>query len=264
MIDKCKLPRVALAWLLVSAAVAARAAHADSGPESEPDSSSRAVAAAHGAAEAIDFNRDIRPILSENCFYCHGQDANKREADLRLDVRAAAIEAGAIVPGDAGASGIVERILSDDPEMQMPPPKSNRRLTAEQKKLLQRWIADGAEYLEHWAFTAPVRPVPPDEPEKPAEPADIATREHQSSAESGPWSRSPIDRFIAARLPEVGLAPSPEADRATLIKRLAIDLTGLPPAPEEIEAFVSDKAPDAYERLVDRYLSKPGYGERQS
>jgi hypothetical protein len=193
----------------------------------------------------LDFNRDIRPILSENCFYCHGQDGQKREADLRLDDRAAAIAAGAIVPGDAGASTMLERIHSTDPDVQMPPPDSNRRLSAEQKQLLDRWIRAGADYAPHWAFVAPQRPQPPAVPR-----AD--------------WVRNEIDRFVLAKLEAAGLEPAAEADRATLIRRLHADLVGLPPTPEEVDAFVADPDPDAYESLVARLLDLPHYGERMA
>ena len=209
---------------------------------------SAAAVLATGRAEelpALDFNRDIRPILSENCFYCHGQDGNKREADLRLDDRAAAIEAGAIVPGDPGASTMLERIHSTDPDVLMPPPTSNRRLSDDQKKLLDRWIRDGAEYEPHWAFTAPVRPMPPE-------------------VKRADWARNDVDRFVLAKIEAVGLAPSPEADRATLVRRLHADLTGLPPTPEEVDAFVADPRPEAYELLVDRLLASPHYGERMA
>jgi hypothetical protein len=200
-----------------------------------------------GRAEDVplNFNRDVRPILSENCFYCHGQDANKRQADLRLDLRDAALKAGAIVPKDVAKSSLVKRIHSDDPEQLMPPAKSNRRLTAEQKKLLERWISEGAEYQSHWAFVAPVRP---------AEPA----------VQKAEWVRNSIDRFVLAKLEEQKLAPSPEADRATLIKRLSIDLIGLPPTPAEVDAFVADADPQAYEKLVERLLKSPHYGERMA
>jgi hypothetical protein len=193
----------------------------------------------------LDFNRDIRPILSENCFYCHGQDGNKREADLRLDVREAAVAARAIVPGDPGASAILERIHSTDEDVVMPPPSSNRRLSEAQKKLLDRWIAEGAAYEQHWAFTVPVRPAPP-----------VVGRPD--------WSRNDIDRFVLVKLEAAGLAPSPEADRPTLIRRLHADLVGLPPTPEEVDAFVSDTDPQAYDKLVDRLLASPHYGERMA
>jgi hypothetical protein len=195
--------------------------------------------------DAVDFNRDIRPILSENCFYCHGQDPAKREADLRLDDREAALAARAIVPGDPGASTLLERIHSTDADVQMPPPDSNRRLSAEQKQLLDRWIRAGADYAPHWAFVAPERPQPP-------------------AVRQADWVRNDIDRFVLAAIEQAGLAPSPEADRTTLIRRLHADLVGLPPTPEEVDAFVADSRPDAYERLVARLLASPHYGERQA
>ncbi|MFM8379722.1 MAG: DUF1549 domain-containing protein, partial [Planctomycetia bacterium] len=197
------------------------------------------------AEAALDFNRDIRPILSENCFYCHGQDGQKREADLRLDDRAAAIEAGAIVPGDPGASVMLERIHSTDPDVVMPPPNSNRRLSDAQKQMLDRWIREGAEYKQHWAFTAPVKPTLPE-------------------VKQADWVRNDIDRFVLAKIEAAGLAPSPEADRATLIRRLHADLVGLPPTPEEVDAFSADPDPQAYEKLVDRLLASPHYGERMA
>ncbi|MFM9011238.1 MAG: PSD1 and planctomycete cytochrome C domain-containing protein [Planctomycetota bacterium] len=204
-----------------------------------------AIAARPVPAADINFNRDIRPILSENCFSCHGQDATKREADLRLDTREAAVATGAIVPGNGGASTALERIHSTDPDVQMPPPRSNRWLTAEQKDLLERWIAGGAEYAPHWAFVAPVRPAAP--------PVDRAD-----------WPRSDVDRFVLAKIEAAGLAPAPEAERATLIRRLHADLTGLPPTPQEVDAFVADPDPQAYEQLVDRLLASPHYGERMA
>ena len=193
----------------------------------------------------VDFNRDIRPILSENCFYCHGQDSSKRKADLRLDQRAAALEAGAIVPKDPAASELVKRIQSSDPSTRMPPPKSNRRLSAEQKKVLEQWIREGAPYAKHWAFVAPQRPPLP-------------------TVKRADWVRTPIDAFVMAALEREGLAPSPEADRPTLIRRLSIDLTGLPPTPKDVDAFVADTDPKAYENLVDRLLASKHYGERMA
>ena len=197
------------------------------------------------SAQAIDFNRDIRPILAENCFYCHGQDSNKRQAELRLDQRDGAIKSGAITPGDLAKSSLIARIHSEDPDQLMPPPKSNRRLSVEQKKLLERWITEGANYQAHWAFVTPARP---------AEPAVQRTD----------WIRNPIDRFVLAKLESEQLSPSPEADRATLIRRLSIDLTGLPPTPQEVDAFIADQDDKAYEKLVDRLLSNPHYGERMA
>ena len=151
------------------------------------------------AQTPVDFNRDVRPILSENCFFCHGQDANQRQADLRLDVGEAAVDAGAIVAGDSAASSLIERIKSDDPDFMMPPPDSNRRLNPDQKQTLERWIDQGASYQKHWAFVAPNRPALP-------------------AVRSETWIRNPIDRFVLAKLESVGLNPSPEPDRATLIK----------------------------------------------
>lgn len=197
------------------------------------------------AAQEIDFNRDIRPLLSENCFYCHGQDGNKRQAGLRLDVREDAIDGGAIVPSDLDASLLIERIDTDDVDMMMPPIDSNRHLTADQKALLRQWIAEGAQYSEHWAFV---------KPERPEEPA----------VRNEAWVRNPIDRFVLAKLERQGLEPSPEADRETLIRRLSIDLIGLPPTPEEVKAFVSDTDPKAYEKVVERLLASPHYGERMA
>jgi hypothetical protein len=203
------------------------------------------LAAVAAAEPPLDFNRDIRPILSENCFYCHGQDAQKREADLRLDDRQAAIDARAIVPGDPGASTILERIHSTDPDVLMPPPNSNRRLSEDQKKLLDRWIKAGAEYKQHWAFTPPKQPAAPE-------------------VKQADWVRNDIDRFVLAKIEAAGLVPAPEADRATLIRRLHADLVGLPPTPDEVDAFVADSRPEAYEVLVDRLLASPHYGERMA
>ena len=200
------------------------------------------------AGEQLDFNRDIRPILAENCFYCHGQDASKREADLRLDQQASAIEAGAIKPGDPAASELLTRIHADDSDVLMPPPNSNRRLSAEQKAMLARWIDEGATYTPHWAYVAPKRPEPPPV----TDPTLVA------------WPRNAIDQFILAKLTAAGLQPAPEANRATLIRRLHADLTGLPPTPTEVDAFMADSSPTAYEQLVDRLLASPHYGERMA
>jgi hypothetical protein len=202
------------------------------------------------ATQKVDFNRDVRPILSENCFYCHGQDPNHRKAGLRLDAREPALqpaESGevAIVPGDPKKSALLERIVSSDRDELMPPPNSHRKLTEAQKETLKRWIAEGAEYQPHWAFVVPQRPAFPE-------------------VRRADWSRNGIDRYVLGKLEEHGLPPSPEADRPTLIRRVTLDLTGLPPSPEDVDAFVSDPAPDAYERLVDRLLASPHYGERMA
>lgn len=208
------------------------------------------AAAAFAEEAPLSFNHDIRPILSENCFYCHGQDSNQRKGNLRLDLRENALRAGesgevVVVPGKPEESALIQRITSSDREEQMPPPKSHRTLTAEQKEKLRRWIAEGAEYQQHWAFMTPVRPALPE-------------------VKRADWARNGIDRFVLARLEQEGLEPSAEADRATLIRRVTLDLTGLPPTPEEVDAFLADTSPDAYERLVDRLLANPHYGERMA
>ncbi|HEX6961736.1 MAG TPA: DUF1549 domain-containing protein, partial [Lacipirellula sp.] len=197
----------------------------------------------------LEFNRDVRSILSENCFACHGFDEAAREADLRLDVAESALADrggyAAIVPGDLEASEVWLRISSDDESLVMPPVDSHRELSAEQREILRRWIAEGAKYEKHWSFIPPVKAVLP-EVSQPA------------------WVRNEIDRFVMARLDAEGLKPSPEADRRMLVRRLYFDLTGLPPSAEEVEAFVNDDSPDAYERLVDRLLASPHYGERMA
>lgn len=191
----------------------------------------------------LKFNRDIRPILAENCFACHGPDAKHREAELRLDVRDGALANQAIVPGDPQASRLIERIVTDDAEQRMPPASSKKTLSDSQKALLKRWIAEGAEYQKHWAFEPPRKSSPP----------EIAGVDH------------PIDRFIQARLSEDGLAPSPLASRETLIRRVSLDLIGLPPTIAEIDDFLAAAERDAeaaYRDLVDRLLDSPHYGER--
>ena len=203
-----------------------------------------AVAAPLAAAEGkLSFNRDIRPILSENCFACHGFDAKKREADLRLDTaEGAAMDLGgyqAIVSGSLEKSEAWERILSTDPDEIMPPPKSHKTLTDAQKKTLKRWIEEGAVYERHWSLERPVKPAVPAE-------------------------GRPIDHFLAAPLAAKQLALQPEADRATLIRRVAFTLTGLPPTLAEVDAFEKDGSPGAYEAMVDRYLQSPRYGEEMA
>jgi hypothetical protein len=196
------------------------------------------------AGEGPSYNQDIRPILVENCFGCHGADSAHRAADLRLDVRDDAVESGAIVPGDSDSSAMLDRICSDDPDEVMPPPAAKKTLSAEQKALLERWITAGAEYEPHWSF------IPPKRPDLPA-------------VKNETWVKTPIDRFILARLEAEGLAPAPEADRRTLARRVALDLTGLPPEPAVVEAFVADTHPDAYERLVDSLLASLEWGEHR-
>ena len=186
-------------------------------------------------SEAVDFNRDIRPILSNNCFFCHGPDGETREADLRLDIREDALEAFAFVPGDPEESELVYRILSEDSDEVMPPPSSNKSLSNDERELLQRWIAEGAEYEKHWAYTPIERPA-----------------------------LDGIDAIVAKRLKQNDLGFSPEASKTTLIRRLSFDLTGLPPKPEAVQAFVQDKDPKAYEKLVDELLASKHYGEKMA
>ena len=205
---------------------------------------SAALAVRASVAAEPTFSRDVLPILSDKCIYCHGPDANHRKADLRLDVEEAAKAPhkggrAAIVPGDAGASLAMERLLSADPDEKMPPPDSHKEVTAAQIDVLRRWIEAGAKWGRHWAFEPVVRPVPPAE-------------------------GHPVDAFVAASHREQGLDFSPEAEKATLIRRVTLDLTGLPPTPEEVAAFSSDGSPGAYERLVDRLLASPRFGERMA
>jgi hypothetical protein len=208
-----------------------------------------AYAADGPVPDRVQFNRDVRPILSDNCFRCHGPDQNHREADLRLDLpegyAGTTEHPGVVIPRDPARSRLMARITSSDPDEVMPPRDSGKSLTARDITVLRRWIEQGAEYQGHWAFLAPQRPALP----QIENPAAAATE---------------IDRFLLARLTTAGLQPNPEADRVTLCRRLHFDLTGLPPTPEEVDAFVNDRRPDAYERLVDRLLESPHYGERMA
>jgi hypothetical protein len=201
------------------------------------------VTGAQAAEPPVSFNRDIRPILSNNCFACHGPDPKHREADLRLDVRESAVETEAISPNVPDKSKLIARITSTDAETQMPPPKSQKKLTAREIELLRRWIAEGAKYEGHWAFLPVVAAKP------------------QAVADGG-WVKNDVDRFVLAELAKHSITPSPEADRATLIRRVSLDLIGLLPSPEEVKEFVNDPRTDAYEQLVDRLLKSPHYGER--
>lgn len=208
-----------------------------------------ATCAAEPAAGEISFNRDIRPILSDHCFQCHGPDAAHRKADLRLDTEAGAkADLGghrAIVPGDAAASELVRRIKAADAEERMPPADFKRPLSAAEIAILEKWIAQGAKWQGHWSFLPPVRPRPP-------------------AVKNSAWPRGLIDAFVLARLEAEGLAPSSEADKTTLLRRVAFDLTGLPPTPAEVDAFAADESPEAFERVVDRLLASPRYGERMA
>ncbi len=200
---------------------------------------------AAGAGEKVSFNRDIRPILSDKCFHCHGPDEKERKGKLRLDLRDAALKGGengpvAIVPGKPDESDVLVRVLSKDKDEVMPPPKTHKPVSTAEADLLRRWIAEGAEYQGHWAFLKPERMEPPMN------------------------TPNPIDGFILKKLAEQGLEPSPEASRETLIRRATLDLTGLPPTAEEVIAFQKDTAPGAYERVVDRLLASPRYGEHMA
>ncbi len=197
------------------------------------------------AAESIDYSRDIRPILSENCFQCHGQDPAKREAKLRLDTFEGQRKGDTIVPGKPDDSELVYRVFSDEEDVQMPPRTSHRSLSSEQRTLLRRWIEEGAPFSPHWAFTRIERPKPP-------------------AVHARGWVINPIDQFVLAKLEHEKLAPSPEASRETLIRRVTLDLIGLPPTLAEIDAFLRDRKPGAYERVVDRLLASPRYGERMA
>lgn len=198
-------------------------------------------------AETVDFARDIRPILSDKCFHCHGPDEAERKADLRLDTREGLLESGALVPGKPTESELIARILSADPDDVMPPPKSKLSLSKGDRELLRRWVAEGAEFRGHWSF----EPIP-------------STAENQPVRSERPDRRNSIDDFVHARLREVSWEPAPEADRRTLIRRLSLDLTGLPPTAQEVEAFIADSSPGAYEKVVDRLLASPHYGERMA
>ncbi|MCP4170489.1 MAG: DUF1553 domain-containing protein [Fuerstiella sp.] len=203
------------------------------------------ISSAATAAE-ISFNRDIRPILSDVCFKCHGPDEQQRVGEFRLDTKAGAfgvVEDGhALVPHDVAGSLLFQKITSSDPDAQMPPPDSGRKLSARQVELLRQWIVEGAPWQEHWAF------IPPQKPPLPA-------------IRASGWCRNPIDHFVLARLEREGLQPSVTADRRTLIRRATLDLNGLPPTPEEVEAFVEDESSDAWSRVIDRLLRSPRYGE---
>ena len=210
-----------------------------------------AIARGEGAVKTIDFNRDVRPILSENCFTCHGPDEAKRKGKLRLDRKDDAFapaESGeiAIVPGKPDASELIKRATSHDADERMPPKKADKKpLAAAEIEVLRRWIAEGAEYKGHWAFIAPVRPAVP-------------------VVKDAAWPRNEVDRFLLAHLESKALKPSAEADARTLIRRMSLDLTGLPPTPQEVNAFIADVKPGAYERLADRLLASPRYGEKMA
>ncbi len=207
------------------------------------------VACAPRLAVAADdlpgFNRDIRPILAEKCYACHGPDSGTRKADLRLDTEAGSHES-VIVPGDAESSEVISRVSSDDPDQRMPPPSSKKSpLTPQQVELLRKWINAGGKYEQHWAYIPPVRPNVPE-------------------VKRADWPRNDIDHFLLADQEKHGIGPGPEADRVTLVRRIYFDLTGLPPTPAQVDEFVNDSHPDAYEKLVDKLLASPAFGERMA
>jgi hypothetical protein len=208
------------------------------------------VSAAAANKGGVDFDRDIRPILADNCFACHGPDEKERKAKLRFDRKEEAfqtLKSGglAIVPGHPEKSEMIRRITTRDEDDLMPPPKSGKKLAPAQIDLLRRWVAEGAKWQSHWSFVKPERPPVP----------NVKDRK---------WPRNDLDYFVLQRLEKEGLRPSPRADKPTLIRRAALDLTGLPPTPQEVDAFLADKGPDAYEKLVDRLLDSPRYGEHEA
>ena len=206
-------------------------------------------ATARAQAQPVSFNRDIRPLLSDHCFQCHGPDEAQRKADLRLDTAAGALakhgDTQAISPGDLDHSEVWQRLISDDPELRMPPAKTGRTLTNAQRELIRRWILDGAKWEAHWSW------IPPQKTELPV-------------VQNEAWCRSPLDRFVLQKIEQAGLAPAPEADRITWLRRVTLDLTGLPPTPAEADAFLADQTDSAYETVVQRLLQSPRYGERMA
>lgn len=217
------------------------------GSLNRPPTNFAVVTPTRGQSEEISFNRDVRPIFSDNCYACHGPDANTREAELRLDIEANAFRPhgefeAAIIRGDPDNSPVYQRITSTKKSEIMPPVDSHKTLSADEKEIIRQWIEQGAEWEGHWAFIKPTKP----------------------SAPISDWSEHPIDGFIAAKQAEAGLAPNPAADRATLARRLALDLTGLPATPEAVARFMEDPRPDAYEAYVDELLASPAYGEHQA
>ena len=202
------------------------------------------------AAETVNFSRDVRPIFSSKCFQCHGPDEDNREGGFRLDEKESAFgEADSgespIVPGDVDASELIARIISDDPDVRMPPADSKKDLTDEEIATIVRWVEQGADWQGHWAF------IPPQQSELP----DVSTPD---------WPRNSIDYYILARLDAAGLKPTPTADKRMLIRRVTFDLTGLPPTLDEMEVFLDDTNDGAYKRLVERLLGKTEYGEHMA
>lgn len=204
--------------------------------------------------DKVSFKRDVRPILSNHCFACHGPNEAHREADMRLDIAS-----------DFDTEAAIERITSDDPDMIMPPPSLNKPLDAEQIATLKSWLDAGAPYEQHWAFIAPSAVEPPTVTIAADKLAALdGNNQGNQTVDARAWTAQPIDRFVLASLEKAGLSPSPAADRRTLIRRVTLDLTGLPPTPAEVEAFLSDTSPEAYSRLVERLLNEPAYGEHSA
>ncbi len=204
----------------------------------------------HAPAARLDYNRDVRPILAAKCFHCHGADPKAIQAGLRLDTHDGAVSKlasghKAIVPGKIAASEVIARIFSKNSALIMPPVSANKALTPAEQITIKRWIAEGAEYKQHWAFIKPTRPIPPA--------VKLAT-----------WPRNPIDKFILARIENAHLKPSPQTDKATLIRRVSLDITGIPPTISEVNTFLADRSPSAYEKVVDRLLASPRYGEKMA
>ncbi|MCA9098038.1 MAG: DUF1549 domain-containing protein, partial [Planctomycetaceae bacterium] len=200
--------------------------------------------------DKVNFDRQIRPILSDNCFACHGFDEKQRKAGLRLDTKEgvfAKADSGepSVIAGNGTDSELYQRLVESTPELQMPPPSTGKKLKPEQIELIKRWIDEGAEVTQHWAFIPPTQPIPP----------EVAHPE---------FVINPIDQFILKRLEHEGLQPSQQADKTTLIRRLTLDLTGLPPTPEEVDAFLADNSERAYETIVERLLNSPRYGEHMA
>ena len=196
----------------------------------------------------IRFDRDIRPILSDKCYACHGPDAKQRQGNLRLDTKAGAFdrqENPVIIPHKPSESLLIQRINAGDTSQRMPPASYNRKLSREDRELLAQWIEEGAAWEDHWLYNPPSRPLLPKVKDK-------------------SWLKNEVDSFVLNRLENETIAPSPRADRSTLIRRLSFDLTGLPPDYTEVKAFIEDKSPDAYEKVVDQLLASPHYGEQMA
>ncbi len=213
------------------------------------------MAKIYSGADAVQFNRDIRPILTDVCFHCHGPDPAARKVGLRLDTEAGFFaprvnkdgkeEPPTITKGQPDKSPLYQRLITTDEDDIMPPKKEHKDLKPEQIALIKKWIEQGAPWQPHWSFIKPERaPLP--------------------AVNNDTWMKNPIDRFVLAKLDQAGLSPAPEADRPTLARRLSLDLTGLPPTPEVVQAFVYDKSPDAYEKLVDQFMKSERWGEHRA